>query len=461
MSELVWLGGVALALLAATWLWRSVRTWKDLGLCEEAAWPLLGSDPAYLLALKPRVQFYREVYRRNRDLGRSYVGVHTANLPSLVLLDPQLVEEVAVKLFSQFPGRSNIFPEDIRKLDPLMDNIVFACGEKWKRLRGGLTTAFSGAKLKGMEAELVECGRALQRKVTSFAREGRPVEVTDLVRVFAIDVIAACGFGVRVDATSGNDSQFARMACRAAAPSFKRKTWAALRTLFPPLTDIFRISFLESEVQRFFLKVATDTVNIRESETRDKVDFLQLLLNIKRNDGGFILLNFINTSMDDNDIAANLFIFFIAGFETTSSAISFCLYELSLNPYVQERLRREVIDALGAQLQNINYESLKGISYLNQVIAETLRMYPTVPMFSRKSSKPCKIPGIDALLPAGCRVDIPIHAIHYDPQYYPEPDRFDPDRFEGSNPKNVPKGAYIPFGYGPRKCIGDYYDYTI
>lgn len=85
---------------------------------------------------------------------------------------------------------------------------------------------------------------------------------------------------------------------------------------------------------------------------------------------------------------------------------------------------------------------------------ESLRKYPPVPVLDRECSRPYKIPGTDAVLEQGVHVHIPVYALHRDPEYYPNPEKFDPERFTEENKKARPQFTYLPFGDGPRICIG-------
>jgi len=97
------------------------------------------------------------------------------------------------------------------------------------------------------------------------------------------------------------------------------------------------------------------------------------------------------------------------------------------------------------------------MTYLDKVVAEILRKYPPLPMLNRECSKPYKIPGTDTVLEKGIPVFIPVTALHYDPNYYPEPERFDPERFSDEEKQKRHHYVYLPFGEGPRICIGPVY----
>jgi cytochrome P450 family 6 len=164
--------------------------------------------------------------------------------------------------------------------------------------------------------------------------------------------------------------------------------------------------------------------------------------------------------------------FFLAGFETTSSTISFALYELAINQDIQRKLRKEIRNVLSKFDEEISYESLKEMEYLDMcvkgeknfvknflstyfiLISETLRKYPVLPFLDRRNNADYPIAGSDVVLEKGTPIFISIWGLHFDPTYYPDPEKFDPMRFTEENVKSRPQFTYLPFGEGPRNCIG-------
>ncbi|PSN43540.1 hypothetical protein C0J52_03717 [Blattella germanica] len=156
------------------------------------------------------------------------------------------------------------------------------------------------------------------------------------------------------------------------------------------------------------------------------------------------------------DIAAQALTFFTDGYETSSSALSVLLHNLACHPTEQQRLRDEVDSAL-REHGKFTFEVVQGMTYLDMVLNESLRMHPIVPYMSRLCTKPFQLPRADGTpmtVEVGTPVITPILAIHNDPQYYPEPKKFDPERFNEENNAQRPKYVHYPFGEGPRICLG-------
>lgn len=141
--------------------------------------------------------------------------------------------------------------------------------------------------------------------------------------------------------------------------------------------------------------------------------------------------------------------------------LTFAAYELAVNPDVQTRLFeevRETSESIGGQ--RLHYDALQKMKYMDQVVTETLRKWPPALLTDRLCNRDYVFDDgkdMKLLIEKGRVVWIPISAIHRDPTYWPEPEKFDPERFSDENKKNVIPGTFMPFGNGPRNCIGEYH----
>lgn len=162
------------------------------------------------------------------------------------------------------------------------------------------------------------------------------------------------------------------------------------------------------------------------------------------------------TKLEGDRLVAQALQFFIAGYETTSSTMSFALWELAKNPEIQEKLRDE-IQEVAEKMDGLSYESIQAMRYLDRCLMETLRLYPILPFLDRRCTSDYQIPGTDIILKKGQGIYIPIMGIQRNPQYFPEPLKFDPERFLPENIEKRHPFSYLPFGEGPRNCIGKRY----
>ncbi|XP_037902661.1 probable cytochrome P450 6d5 isoform X2 [Hermetia illucens] len=154
-----------------------------------------------------------------------------------------------------------------------------------------------------------------------------------------------------------------------------------------------------------------------------------------------------------NQIVAQTLLFFLAGSDTTSITIACCLHELTQNEDVMQKLKEDIAKTLEKHNGIICYESIQEMEYLDLVIQEAARKYPALPVLNRICTKPFRIPDSDIVIEKETQLIISVLGFHRDPKYFPNPMKFDPEQFrDGSKAFNT--NAYIPFGDGPRTCIG-------
>ncbi|XP_076303127.1 putative cytochrome P450 6a13, partial [Lasioglossum baleicum] len=147
-------------------------------------------------------------------------------------------------------------------------------------------------------------------------------------------------------------------------------------------------------------------------------------------------------------------LFFLAGFENSSLTISNALYELAWKPTIQEKVRAEILKVLEKTNGEITYDGVEEMKYLDACILETLRMYPVLQWLSRSAMEDYTFSGTKLTIPKNQQVFLPIYSIQRDPDIYPNPEVFDPERFTDENIKSRHPMAHLPFGDGPRHCSG-------
>lgn len=160
----------------------------------------------------------------------------------------------------------------------------------------------------------------------------------------------------------------------------------------------------------------------------------------------------------DVEIVGQCFLFFFAGFETSATLTCFTLHELMENPEYQDRLLQEIMDAeqeLDGKL--ISYEKLQAMPYMEMVVQECLRKWPGAIATDRVCTKDISYDlgnGKKLDLKVGDCIWVPTVGLHRDPKYFPNPDKYDPERFSEENKDNIKPFTFLPFGVGPRNCIG-------
>lgn len=162
-------------------------------------------------------------------------------------------------------------------------------------------------------------------------------------------------------------------------------------------------------------------------------------------------------SLDEKSLLVIMESFFLDAYESASIALSFMCFQLAIHPEIQEKVRQEVNTVLTKCGGQLDYESLKDLTYTEQVFYETLRIDPAIPVLTKICTKSCQLRGNDGLV---CQVEpgniavISLYGLHADKKYWTNPEKFDPDRF---NPNQVGDGlkfVFLPFGEGPRICVG-------
>lgn len=151
-------------------------------------------------------------------------------------------------------------------------------------------------------------------------------------------------------------------------------------------------------------------------------------------------------------ITAQAIIFYVAGQETTGSTAALTIFELAQNPEHLKRLQEEVDETLKQNDGKITYDVLNHMHFLELCMQETLRKYPGLPILNRECTKDYVLPDTNHVIKKGTPVVISLYGMHHDPEYFPDPDKYDPYRFEEET-KNYNPVAYMPFGEGPRICI--------
>uniref|UniRef100_A0AAT9UTR7 Cytochrome P450 6PW2 n=1 Tax=Maconellicoccus hirsutus TaxID=177089 RepID=A0AAT9UTR7_MACHI len=389
---------------------------------------------------EPAVEFYAEIYRRLE--GHKFGGFFSRFTPRIMIRDPDLIKHILIKDFDHFHDRGGV---SFDKNEPITMHMFSAPGNLWKNLRTKLTPTFTSGKMKYMFSLVQECAEEICQVIDKRIKANSIIDVKDFSTRYTIEVISSCAFGLKAHTIQDGSSIFKLMALKIFSGRLFVRIMIITRSVIPWLKKI-KFSILDKEVKSFFYDLVENTIEHRKTNSVIRNDFLQLLINM-RDDAK---QNFV---MTNELLTAQCFLFFVAGFDTSSMAISGALYELSANAKIQKKLRDEIDEYLDKYENTVCYEMIKEMPYLNQVVSETLRKYPVLGALNRICVKRYRIPDTKVFIEKGTEVLIPIAGLHSDPHYFTDPDTFDPDRFK--DPNSFPcRNAYLPFGDGPRNCIG-------
>lgn len=203
------------------------------------------------------------------------------------------------------------------------------------------------------------------------------VDIKDVVARFTTDVVGSVAFGVECNSLKNPDSIFRKKGLRIFELTKMEKIKRALTSLLPKIiVSTFGIKHLSQELEDFFLKLVKDTTEYRETMNVHRKDFIQLLLEIKNK--GYLSDGTENNAASKesdtqnpltiNEIAAQCFVFFLAGFETSATTMTFALLELAINYDIQDKLREEINEITEKFNGKITYEAVAEMSYLNQIV---------------------------------------------------------------------------------------------
>ncbi|KAJ8982768.1 hypothetical protein NQ317_018180 [Molorchus minor] len=432
----------------------SYTYWKKLGVPQlNPSFPF-GDMAAVIFRRQNMGDKIKEIYDKMK--GHKYVGLYFFSRKALLPLDPALIKNILSKDFQHFYDRGIYYDEEN---DPLSAHLFSIAGPKWKHLRSRLTPAYSPGKLKYMFGTIVECGHQMTDILKELVREDATIEIKEILARYTTDVIGSCAFGLECNCMRNPKAEFRLMGKRAFTQTIGDVLKMIVIRSFPSLAKLLGLGVFSSNVTSFFNQVVRETIEYREKNNVTRKDFLQLLIQLRR-DGQIDdeprnddKKGPCDKRLTTEEAAAQAFIFFLAGFETTSTTISFALFEMALSDEIQDKARGEV-NGVFKKFGGLNYESAMELHYLETIIYETMRKYPPAPVFLRKCTKPYQIPDTDILIEEGLSVLIPCYGLHRDPDYFPDPERFDPDRFNEENRSKIWDYTYMPFGDGPRNCIG-------
>ncbi|KAL5291884.1 hypothetical protein ACFFRR_010952 [Megaselia abdita] len=392
---------------------------------------------------------YRELYAKYKGIS-PVCGLYFFFQPVAFITDLDLAQRILVKDFSNFADRG-IFSNESG--DPLSAHLFALDGLKWRNLRNKLSSAFTSGKMKKMFPIVIEVADRFCDVYKKLLENESVIEIKDLNARYTTDVIGTCAFGIDCNSLADPNADFRRYCGQFFTDRRHNPMVEGLILSFPKLAERLNVKFTPQPVSDFFLKAVDDTVAYREDNKVIRNDFMSMLIDLK-NHSTFDESGTEAPGITMGQLAAQAFVFFVAGFETSSTTMGFCLYELSLNPEIQKTLRAEILSILKETGGELTYDSLNRMSYLEKVLMETLRKYSILQDLIRIAQKDYKVPGTNFVLEKGSRVMIPTDAIHYDPDIYPDPQKFDPERFDPEEIKKRHPMAWLPFGEGPRNCIG-------
>ncbi|EDS26786.1 cytochrome P450 6A1 [Culex quinquefasciatus] len=391
--------------LVVLWIRKRYSYWSDRGVIYLK--PHFPSGNLQGVGRKQhRDQVIRRCYQQLKGSG-PFGGIFFFTSPVALALDLDLVKSVLVKDFQHFHDRSVYYNE---RDDPLSAHLftmegnkwrnlrakltpTFTSGTKWRNLRAKLTPTFTSGKMKMMFPTILGVADQFRQLLLKEASGGGEVEMKEILSRFTTDVIGSCAFGLECNSLHDSEAVFRRMGRKVFELPPGRIVMATLAQQFRSIARALRITIIDPDVSQFFMNVVRETVEYREKNRVERNDFMNLLIKLKNGQP-------VEDGLTLEEIAAQAFVFFLAGFETSSTAMSHCLYELAQNPELQEKARADVRETIKKH-GSLSYEAAQDMQYIGNCINESLRKYPPVGQLTRAVSKDYKVPGTDKILAKG------------------------------------------------------------
>uniref|UniRef100_A0A8R1HXS9 Cytochrome P450 n=1 Tax=Caenorhabditis japonica TaxID=281687 RepID=A0A8R1HXS9_CAEJA len=395
-------------------------------------------------------------------------GITDGTHRTLVIADPDMVHEIFVKQFDNFYGR---------KLNPIQGDpetdqrvhLLAAQGHRWKRLRTISAPTFSNGNLRKLKSTVEDCSLELLRHIENKTADGQQIDMLSFYQEFTMDVIGRIAMGqtdsqmfrnpildVVRDIFCGNHNNL-MLICQvfpAIGSAVRQLTFK-----YPDKIPAFKLYSLMEQTVTTRMRHRNEDLK-KGIELDEPHDFIDLFLNAKTDEEfeneaneEFTKRNMkVTKQLTAEEVVGQCFLFLIAGFDTTALSLSYATYLLATNPRVQQKLHEEVDRECPDP--EIEFEQLNKLKYMECVLKETLRLYPLASISnSRKCLRSTTVNGVK--IEEGTHVQLDTWSLHYDPKIWGDDvEEFKPERWENTEDYNEHKGYYLPFGMGPRQCIG-------
>jgi cytochrome P450 len=383
--------------------------------------PVLGSLPAFA------ADVLGFLMRCTREYGDT-VLVHLPGHDVFVLNRPEDIEEVLLTQRTNFVKHRFFW----RHVTAIFGNgLLTSEGDFWLRQRRLAAPAFHPDRIASYGGVMT----AYADRQARTWKDGETRDIhADMMRV-TMEIVSKTLFDVEVEKDVDEIGRSFDLVIREIAKRFRRPVKIAD---WIPLPGNLRYRRGVALLDRLVARVLAE----RRAAPGDRGDLLSMLMAARDEDG---------RPMSDRQLRDELITLFLAGHETTAIALSWTLFLLARNPGVEETLRREIAEAVGGRLPSA--ADLPGLRYAEAVVKESLRLYPPAYVVGRESLEDCVVGGYD--MAAGTTVYFAPWVLHRDPRHFPQPEAFRPERWLDGSAAKLPKYVYVPFGGGPRVCIGE------
>lgn len=393
--------------------------------------PLPPSPPAHLI-FGHLLEYRRDPLTFLSTCAREYgdiVYLKMANYPFFLVSHPDYIEQILVKNHDKLKKDRMLRSRSSREL--FGNGLLVSSGEHWRRQRQIILPAFRNDKMEHYAEIILPRTKAL----LAVWREGEIYDMHAEMSRLILGIAGEVFFGADV----AREADHVAQALIPIAEQFAAQgsPWSVLRRVLPTPAS-FRYHHALAELNKVVYSLIEER---RQRSTVDREDLLSMLIQTLP-DGG--------RRLTDQQVRDEVMTFFLAGHETTALAVCWTLLLLAHNPKVQAQVAAEA--SLAREDVSAPKVAVGRSGYLDAVLKESLRLYPPVWVLARAVVEPFELGGFE--VPTGTQVVISQWIIHRDPRFFDRPEQFDPSRWFPPPIAGMPRYAYLPFGVGPRACVG-------
>ena len=367
------------------------------------------------------------IERMQRDYG-DIVWSRFLYVPALFLYHPNEIESVLTTNARNFRKAMSLRSNFFQRL--VGNGLLTSEGEEWKRQRRLSNPAFHRERVATYATTIVDYAKRL----TGDWRDGEIRDMhRDMMRL-TLEIVVRCLFSADV---SHDVDHVGAILSEMVKPFASQATLKWILNNRLPTPEHIRFHWFARKIDSVVYRIIAE----RRARGKDEGDLLSMLLAAHDEDG---------SGMDDQQLRDEVMTLFLAGHETTALTLAWSWYLLGRNPQAEKEFHDELEDVLGDR--DATFADLSRLKYTEQIVKESMRLYPPAYGLGREAINDCEIGGYH--VPPGTQVFMFQWATHRDARFFDEPLRFKPERWTADFEAQLPKYAYFPFGAGPRVCIG-------
>ncbi|KAG5680052.1 hypothetical protein PVAND_009583 [Polypedilum vanderplanki] len=401
---------IAVVILFIFWSRKRLNYFKDRNVPYLKSIPFLGAFSNTIIGKSGLYESTEELYYNEKFADEPFYGIFMFHKPSILIKEPEIIKNILIKDFQSFRNHRAGSGDH----DPLgIYNLYSAKDAVWTTMRKKLSTFFSTSHIKNTFSILDKISDEMMRTINEkFHRnesESIDIELKEIISLYMIDFIVSTAFEVEANALKNPESEFRRLGQMLFTFTFQRGIEFTSLFLLPEIMKYINCKFFTKDGTEFIKKSITYIMSEREKSKDKRNDLIDTLLKIKNTcseieDG---------TPLTMDMLIAQAGIFFSAGFETTSTTTTHALYEIAKNECIQQKVRHEIAIALDKIDGKLTFENIMHETpYLYQVLQETLRIYPIIPMIDRECTNPNGYslnPYSDFVIPFKMPIYIPVY----------------------------------------------------